>query len=54
MATEVVVALITGGFGVVVAMIGKLSRDNRRDHGVVQNSLDRIDAKIDRHLDGHP
>lgn len=54
MATEVVVALITGGFGVVVAMIGKLSRDNKRDHGVVQGSLDRIEGKIDRHLDGHP
>ena len=54
MATEVVVALITGGFGVLVAMIGKLSHDNRRDHGQVQTSLDRIESKIDDHLEGHP
>jgi hypothetical protein len=54
MATEVTVALITGGFGVLVAMIGKLSRDNRRDHGQVQDSLDRIETKLDDHLEGHP
>ena len=54
MGTEVTVALITGGFAVVVAMIGKLSRDNRRDHGEVQSSLDRIEEKLDDHLDGHP
>lgn len=53
METEVTVALITGGFAVVVAMIGKLSRDNRRDHGEVHDSLNRIEGKIDRHLDGH-
>lgn len=54
METEVTVALITGGFGVLVAMIGKLSRDNRRDHGEVQDSLDRIETKLDDHLEGHP
>lgn len=54
MAPEIVVALITGGFGVIVAMIGKLSHDNRRDHGQVQDTLDRIEGKLDDHLDGHP
>lgn len=53
METEVTVALITGGFGVVVAMIHRLSRDNRVDHGKVQTSLDRIESKVDEHLDGH-
>lgn len=53
MDAEIVVALITGGFAVIVAMIGKLSHDNRVDHGRVQNSLDRIESKIDDHLDGH-
>lgn len=53
METEVTVALITGGFGVVVAMIHRLSRDNRVDHGKVQTSLNRIESKIDEHLDGH-
>lgn len=51
--TEVAVALITGGFAVIVAMIGKLSRDNRVDHGEVHNTLGRIEQKIDTHIEGH-
>ena len=54
MGTEVTVALITGGFGVVVAMIHRLSHHNRVDHGKVQSSLDRIEEKLDDHLEGHP
>jgi hypothetical protein len=51
--TELAVALITGGFAVIVAMIGKLSRDNRVDHGEVHNTLGRIEQKIDTHIEGH-
>jgi len=54
MKTEIVVALITGGFAVLVAMIGKLSRDNHRDHGEVHKTLGRIEHKIDTHLENHP
>ena len=54
MGTEVTVALITGGFAVVVAMIGKLSRDNRVDHGEVHKTLGRIEQKFDTHLKDHP
>lgn len=53
MATEIVVALIGGGFTVVVALIHKLIRDNERDHGIVHTSLDRIEQKLDRHIENH-
>ena len=53
MVTEVTVALITGGFAVIVAMIGKLSRDNRVDHGEVHKTLGRIEHKIDTHIKEH-
>ena len=53
MADSVVVALITGGFTVVVAIIHKLLKENRQDHGVVADSLDRIERKVDRHIENH-
>ena len=45
------VALITGGFSVVVALIGKLLRNNRRDHDTVIRMLVRISRKLDKHVE---
>ena len=53
MATEVVVAVIGGGFIVLVALIGKIGSDNKKDHGQVHNTLGRIEQKIDGHIEGH-
>lgn len=53
MAEGVVITLISGGFTVVVALIHKLLKENRHDHGIVAVSLDRIEKKIDRHIDNH-
>ena len=53
MAEGVVIALISGGFTVVVALIHKLLKENRHDHGIVHTSLDRIEKKIDRHITDH-
>ena len=53
MGSEIVVSLIGGGFAVVVALIHKLIRDNERDHGIVHTSLDRIEQKLDRHIEDH-
>jgi hypothetical protein len=50
---EVVAVLIGGGFSVVVALIHKLIRDNETDHGIVRDSLDRIENKLDRHIEDH-
>ena len=53
MDSPILVALIGGGFSVVVALIHKLSRENRVDHGTVHRALGRIEQKIDSHLDDH-
>jgi hypothetical protein len=49
--TPVAVAIVTGMFSVLVALIGKLMRSNRRDHDTVMAYLIRISRKLDRHLD---
>jgi len=53
MATQIVVACVTGGFAVVVALISKIGRDNKKDHGEVHRTLGRIEQKIDKHLENH-
>lgn len=59
-AEAVQAALITGGFGVIIALIQKHARENRADHGVVATKLDhlaeghtRIESKIDNHIGDH-
>ena len=59
-AEAVQVALITGGFGVLIALIQKHAKENRADHGVVATKLDnlaaghtRIESKIDNHVVDH-
>jgi len=47
------VALIGGGFSIVVALINKLVKENRGDHAFVSTSLGRIEQKIDGHVEGH-
>jgi len=46
-------ALIAGGFTVVVALIHRLVKENRVDHGQVATSLGRIEQKIDGHIEHH-
>lgn len=53
METQIVVACIGGGFAVVVALIGKIGRDNKKDHGQVHQTLGRIEQKIDGHIENH-
>lgn len=54
MDTGVMVAVIGGGFSVIVALINKYARENRRDHGTVHSALGRIEQKIDGHMENHP
>ena len=51
--TEVLVALIGGGFTVVVALLHRVQKENRHDHGIVADSLNRIEHKVDRHIENH-
>ena len=53
MDAQIVVALVGGGFAVVVALISKIGRDNKKDHGVVHRALGRIEEKIDGHVKDH-
>ena len=53
MAIEIVVSLVGGGFAVVVALIGKIGYDNKKDHGIVHRALGRIEEKIDGHVKNH-
>jgi hypothetical protein len=53
MDTQIVVALVGGGFAVLVALIGKINHDNKRDHGIVHRALGRIEEKIDGHVKNH-
>ncbi len=42
----VVVALITGGFAVIVALIDKFRKENRDDHNNVMDRLDLVSSEI--------
>jgi len=53
MDTQIVVACVGGCFLVLVALIGKIGSDNKKDHGQVHNTLGRIEQKIDGHIEGH-
>ena len=60
MSDTVLAALISGGFAVVVALIGWLVKMTRRDHGQTSAKLDellrgheRIENKVDGHINDH-
>jgi hypothetical protein len=50
---QIVVALVGGGFAVLVALISKIGSDNKKDHGKVHQVLGRIEQKIDNHVENH-
>jgi len=60
MSDTVLAALITGGFGLIAAMIGYLAKMTRTDHGKTTANLselsrghNRIENKLDRHINDH-
>lgn len=54
MNTAVVVALITGGFSVIVALIEWTRRSNNKDHASNSSKLDLLTDLVKEHLKGHP
>ena len=50
---EIVAAIVTGCFLVLVALIERTRRENNRDHGKNAEKLDRIEDKIDGHINDH-
>jgi hypothetical protein len=53
-------AVVSGGFGVIIAVLGLFARANKRDHNENSGKLDlllkgheRIEGKIDGHINDH-
>jgi hypothetical protein len=60
-------AIVSGGFGIVIALIGLLAKANKREHGENSTKLDRVleatlhlkdgqtrvESKIDGHINDH-
>jgi hypothetical protein len=50
---EVVVALIGAVSVILVALVEKGRRENKTDHNMVASALERIEVKIDTHINDH-
>ena len=60
MNTEVVVALIAGGFGLLGTLIEVMRRQNNRDHNTnsskldaISNKIDNVDSRLGNHIEWH-
>jgi len=53
MSDEIVIALIAGGFSVIVALLELSRRQNNRDHGENSKKLDYLAELFRDHLKGH-
>lgn len=52
--SEAVVVATIGAVGVVLAaLFQSMRRENKNDHSVVANGLDRIEKKLDGHINDH-
>ncbi len=49
----VLVAVIAAVGTILAALVQLLRNENRDDHAIVTDSLDRIETKLDRHIDDH-
>ncbi len=47
------VALIAAVGTVLAALVQSMRKENRDDHAIVADSLDRIETKLDKHIDDH-
>jgi hypothetical protein len=53
MSDPVIVALIGGGFTIIVALLELTRRQNNRDHGENSRKLDYLADLFRDHLNGH-
>lgn len=49
----VTVAVIAAVGTVIAALVQSMRKENRDDHAIVADSLDRIETKLDKHIDDH-
>jgi hypothetical protein len=51
---ELITVAVIGAVGTVLAaLVQGMRKENRDDHAVVANSLNRIETKLDNHIDDH-
>jgi hypothetical protein len=53
MTEGVIIAVIVAVGGILAALVQGLKKENHVDHAVVAISLDRIENKLDSHIDDH-
>lgn len=53
MKTEIIVALIAGGFGLLGTLVEVMRRQNNRDHNTNASKLDRVLEATQNLKDGH-
>ena len=49
----VIVAVVAAVGGVLAAVVQGLRKENRDDHAMVGQALNRIETKLDNHIDDH-
>jgi hypothetical protein len=49
----VIVAVVAAVGGVLAALVQGLRKENRDDHAMVGQALNRIEVKLDNHIDDH-
>ena len=49
----VVVAVIAAVGGVLAALVQGFRKENRDDHAIVSQALNRIEVKLDNHIEDH-
>lgn len=51
---ELITVAVIGAVGTVLAaLVQGMRKENRSDHAVVADSLNRIETKLDDHIDDH-
>lgn len=53
MSEAVIVAVIGGASLILGSLVQAMRRENKNDHAVVAQSLDRIETKLDGHINDH-
>lgn len=52
--TEAITVAVVAAVGTILAALVQATRkENKTDHQIVANSLDRIEKKLDDHIDDH-
>lgn len=53
MSEAIIVAVIAAVGGVLAALVQQMRKENSNDHAVVADSLNRIENKLDGHINDH-